>query len=86
MAALTILGESRDLWTTSLDRGTLSPLTTNAATEFDPVWSRDGRELFYVLDKTAIRVQRIARDAPDTGRPLWNESAKLDTIEHRGVP
>ena len=79
MAALTILGESRDLWTTSLDRGTLSPLTTNAATEFDPVWSRDGRELFYVLDRPPFELQRMAPDAPDTGRPLWNEPAKLDT-------
>ena len=79
MAALTILGESRDLWIASLDRGTLSRLTTSEATEFDPVWSSDGRELFYVLDRPPFELQRTTADGIDAGRPIWKDPAKLDT-------
>ncbi|MEO5763196.1 MAG: protein kinase, partial [Vicinamibacteria bacterium] len=50
-AALAIQGESQDLWTLSLDRGTLSRLTNGEATEYGPVWSKDGREIFYVVDR-----------------------------------
>ena len=46
---------------------TLSRLTSGEGTEFDPVWSRDGRELFYVLDgrlssSTGSRSGRPTRD------------------------
>ena len=36
-AALTIKGESRDIWTYSFERGTLSRLTSSEGTEFDPI-------------------------------------------------
>jgi serine/threonine-protein kinase len=79
LAALSILGENRDLWISSLDRGSLSRLTTAEATEFDPVWSHDGRELFYVLDRPPFELQRIGPDRPDTGQPIWKEPPKVDT-------
>ncbi len=79
VAALTILGETRDLWTASLERGTLSRVTTTAATEFDPVWSHDGRELFYVVDRPPFELQRIAAGAIDAGSPIWKDPATLDT-------
>jgi eukaryotic-like serine/threonine-protein kinase len=78
-AALTIHGESRDLWITSLERGTQSRLTSGGGTEFDPVWSHDGRELFYIFDRPPFELRRIAVDAPDTGRPIWNDPPTLDT-------
>ena len=78
-AALTIQGESRDLWTLSLERGTLSRLTSGEGTEYDPVWTRDGKELLYVVDRPPYELHRIAAGAPDSGRPLWDEPAKLDT-------
>ena len=77
--ALTIRGESRDLWTYSFERGTLSRLTSGEDTEFDPRWSRDGRELFYVLDSPPFELHRITVGAPDSGRPIWDERAELDT-------
>ena len=77
--ALTVLGESRDLWTYSLERRTLSRLTSGEGTEFGPVWSRDGRELFYVVDRPPFELCRIAVGAPDTGRPIWDETTKFDT-------
>jgi Tol biopolymer transport system component len=77
-AALTIQSESRDLWIMSLERSTLSRLTSGGGTEFDPVWSQDGRELFYIFDRPPFQPHRIAVGAPDTGRPIWNELATLD--------
>jgi hypothetical protein len=78
--ALTIQGESRDLWTWSIERRTLSRLTTGEGTEFDPVFSRDGRELFYVFDRPPFDLFRIPVGSPDSGRPVWDEPAKVDTL------
>ena len=80
-AALTIRGESRDLWTYSFERGTLSRLTSMETTEFDPRWSHDGRELFYVVDSPPFELHRIAVGAPDSGRRIWDERAERDTID-----
>ncbi len=77
--ALTIRGESRDLWTYSLERQMLSRLTSGEYTEFDPTWSHDGRELFYVVDSPPFELHRIAVGSPDSGRPIWDEPAELDT-------
>jgi eukaryotic-like serine/threonine-protein kinase len=86
--ALTLQGDSRDLWLTSLERGTQSRLTSGDATEFDPIWSHDGRELFYVFDAPPFVVQRIGVDTPDAGRPVWNEKTTMDTtglaVSHDG--
>ncbi|MBK6406122.1 MAG: protein kinase [Holophagales bacterium] len=79
-AALTIQGESRDLWTYNLERATLSRLTSGEGTEFDPVWSRDGRELFYVFDSPPFELHRIPVGAPDSGRPIWDEPPTVDTL------
>ncbi|HVS02399.1 MAG TPA: protein kinase [Thermoanaerobaculia bacterium] len=78
-AALTIQQESADLWTYSFERGTLSRLTSGPDTEFDPVWSRDGRELVYVVDRPPFELHRIAAGAPDSGRPVWEERTERDT-------
>ena len=78
-AALTIQGESRDLWISSLERGALSRLTSGGGTEFDPMWSRDGRELFYIFDRPPFELQRIGVGAPDSGRPIWNDRGTLDS-------
>jgi eukaryotic-like serine/threonine-protein kinase len=77
-AALTILGKSRDLWTLSLERGTLSRLTSGDDTEFSPTWTPDGRQLLYVVDRPPFELHRIAAGSPDTGRPLWEEPAEFD--------
>jgi eukaryotic-like serine/threonine-protein kinase len=79
-AAVTITQDSWDIWTLALDRGTLSRLTTGLATEFDPRWTRDGRELLYVLDRPPHEFQRIGAGSPDSGRPLWPEPADVDHL------
>ncbi len=54
-------------------------MTSGEGTEYDPVWSRDGRELFYAVDRPPFELHRIVVGAPDSGRPLWDEPAELDT-------
>jgi serine/threonine-protein kinase len=76
--ATAILGESLDLWTYSLERGTLSRLTAGARTEFAPFWSRDGSSVFFVLDRPPFEIHRIAFGAAAEGEPLW--TAELDTV------
>jgi serine/threonine-protein kinase len=76
--ATTILGESLDLWTYSVERRTLSRLTTGPRTEFSPFWSRDGRTVFFVLDRPPFEIDRIAFGSSAEGEPLWK--AELDTI------
>jgi Tol biopolymer transport system component len=78
-AAVSILDDSSDLWLYSFARGTLSRLTSAKSMEFDPAWSTDGRELFYVVDTTVFfDLRRMDVAAPDSGRPIWNDAAKLD--------
>jgi Tol biopolymer transport system component len=76
--ATAIQGESVDVWTYSVDRGTLSRVTTGPRTEFSPFWSRDGKTLFYVLDRPPYELQRIAFGQSGSGQPLW--PATLDTV------
>ncbi|MFT5050900.1 MAG: Tol biopolymer transport system component [Chlamydiales bacterium] len=85
-AALTIQGESQDLWTYSFERGTLSRLTSGEDTEFDPKWSRDGRELFYVVDRPPFELHRITVGDPESGRPIWDETTELDTTSIAVAP
>ena len=80
-AAVTIQQESQDLWTLSLERGTLSRLTSGEGTEFGPVWSSDGSELYYVVDRPPFDLYRIPSDSPDAGRPLWDQPSELDTSD-----
>ena len=72
-----IMGKSLDLWTYSLERRTLSRLTTGPRTEFAPYWSRDGKTLFFVLDRPPFEIHRIAFGASAESEPLW--TAELDT-------
>jgi Tol biopolymer transport system component len=85
-AAVTIQAESRDLWTYSFDRGTLSRLTSGDVTEFDPVWSADGAELFYVVDSPPFELFRIRVGSPDTGERIWSERTELDTTRIAASP
>ena len=73
-----ILGESLDLWTFSLGQGTLSRLTSGARTEFHPYWSRDGRSVFFVVDRPPFEIHRIGVGGSAEGEPLWE--TELDTI------
>jgi serine/threonine-protein kinase len=73
-----IIDDNLDLWTYSLDRGTLSRLTTGPRTEFAPYWSSDGRSVFFVLDRPPFEIYRIAVGASAEGAAVWR--AEHDTV------
>ncbi|HKI85471.1 MAG TPA: hypothetical protein VKA53_01875, partial [Thermoanaerobaculia bacterium] len=85
-AATTILGDNRDLWTVSFDRGVLSRLTTGGKAEFDPVWTADDKQLIYTVDVPPYTPYRISVGAPDSGQPLWKDKVAQDTVEPRLSP
>ena len=76
--ATAILDESLDVWTYSLERGTLSRLTTGPRTEFDAIWSRDGKTVFFVVDRPPFEIHRIAFGSAANDEPLW--TADVDTV------
>jgi serine/threonine-protein kinase len=49
--AVTVVGDSRDLWIHDLSRGTLTRFTFGDTAEFNPVWTPDGRRLVYSLEE-----------------------------------
>jgi hypothetical protein len=63
----------------SFERATLSRLTSGDKTEYDPVFSNDGRELFYVVDAPPFELFRIGVGAPDSGKKIFTEAATVDT-------
>jgi hypothetical protein len=84
--ALTILGESFDVWVLNFERSTLSRLTSGEKTEYDPAFSRDGRELYYVVDSPPFDLFRIGAGAPDSGKRIFDEAATVDTYGVMAAP
>jgi dipeptidyl aminopeptidase/acylaminoacyl peptidase len=64
---------SGDLWTMSLDGGEPVRVTDNAAAESSPMWSPDGRFLFYVSNRSGSsaiwRIQISERTGRTRGQP-----------------
>jgi Tol biopolymer transport system component len=79
-AALTIQGESLDIWVYSFERGTMSRVTTGGKSEYDAVWTPDGKELLYVVDTPPFELHRTAAAAADAGRPIFDEKSGKDTF------
>jgi hypothetical protein len=80
-AAVTMTGTSRDLWIYNFDRDTLSRLTSSDDTEFDPIWTPDGRNLIYVVDQPPFTLFKIPVGQPDRGAPLFGATQEHDTTK-----
>jgi serine/threonine-protein kinase len=50
--AFDIVGANRDIWIWSLQRPSLTRLTSGPTEDLLPVWSRDGRRVFFASDRT----------------------------------
>jgi eukaryotic-like serine/threonine-protein kinase len=50
--ALDIPGVNRDIWIWNLQRSNLTPLTSGPTEDVVPVWSRDGRRVFFASDRS----------------------------------
>jgi eukaryotic-like serine/threonine-protein kinase len=63
-------GSQRDLWTMNPRGDQLVQLTDDAATDWNPVWSHDGKYLYFVSDRSGgMRLWRVAIDEA-SGRAL----------------
>ena len=61
--ALTIRDENdADVWVYDLARGTFGRVTSSPTTQFNPVWTPDGRRLFFVFEEPVFHVYSRAVD------------------------
>jgi serine/threonine-protein kinase len=78
--ALTIQGDSLDLWALEIPRGTLSRVTAKPGTELGPLWAKDRSALLFVVDRPPMETHRIPFGSSAEPQPLWKEPAELDTV------
>jgi eukaryotic-like serine/threonine-protein kinase len=55
-------GRAPDVWILDLARGSLSPLTHGPASNFDPIWTPDGKRLLYVSERPVFDVYSRSAD------------------------
>jgi serine/threonine-protein kinase len=67
--ALDVRGENRDIWIWNTQRPTLTKLTNGPTEDMVPMWSRDGRRLYFASDRTGnFDVYSQAADGATTER------------------
>jgi len=71
---------TRDLWVFDLKRGTNSRLTYDPADDFDPVWSLDGRRIFFTSNR---RGPRDIYEKPANG--IGSETVVLDSKQGKNA-
>src|SRR5262245_20423320 len=65
----------RDIWTVPAGGGEPTPVTNDEATDWNPVWSPDGKYLYFASDsRGAMRFGRVPSD-PTTGRGIGRPEA-----------
>jgi eukaryotic-like serine/threonine-protein kinase len=65
--AVSLLEDDRDLWVIALDGSAMHKVTSGPAPDGMPVWSRDGREIFFTTAQRIInRVPSDGATAPQT--------------------
>jgi serine/threonine-protein kinase len=50
--AVDVTGANRDIWVWNIPRSTLTQLTSGPSEDMSPLWSRDGRRVFFASDRT----------------------------------
>lgn len=48
------MGGQRDIWTAGVDGKGALAVTDDAATDYNPVWSPDGKRLYFLSDRTGV--------------------------------
>jgi eukaryotic-like serine/threonine-protein kinase len=67
-------GLAPDVWILDLTRGSLSPLTHGPASNFDPIWSPDGKRIFYVSERPVFEIFSKAADGSGNEEMLLSTS------------
>ena len=68
--SLTIADKTWDLWALELDRGTLSRLSSEPATQFGARWMPDGEQILYSQDDPPYNLYRRRADGSGEPEPL----------------
>lgn len=59
-------GHAPDIWILDLARGSLSPVTHGPASNFDPIWTPDGKRVLYVSERPIFNIySRLADGSGD---------------------
>ena len=75
-------GFDSDIWTVELSRGVATRFTFHASENYIPKWSRDGRRIVWVSDRSGKEnIYMKAIDSSDDDEPLLNESALFSKSE-----
>jgi len=67
-------GLAPDVWVLDLTRGLLSPLTHGPASNFDPVWTPDGKRLIYISERPVFDTFSKAADGSADEKLLLSTS------------
>ncbi len=68
------VGEPRsNLWLHDLARGTTTQLTRGDSSAESPVWSKDGRHLYYQRDSPIADIYRVAVDGLSPSELVWHD-------------
>ncbi len=67
-------GHAPDVWILDLARGSLSPLTHGPASNFDPIWTPDGKRLLYVSERPVFDVYVRSADGSGSEEPVLTSS------------
>lgn len=68
-------GGKRDVWTISADGGEPKTVTNDAAVDWNPIWSKDGKYLYFVSNRSgSMNLWRVGIDE-DTGEVLGKPEA-----------
>ncbi len=79
--------KKRDLWILSRSSGERRRLTSDPADEMNPLWSPDGRWIFFTADKNGVRnIYRVAAsgNGPTESVLASNEDLNLEDISSSG--
>nr|MEE4267940.1 protein kinase [Candidatus Krumholzibacteria bacterium] len=71
-------GQNRDVWLQDLERGTRSRFTFSEASDFAPVWSPDGRSVFYCREEPQFSIYQRPTDGSQEPQLILME--KVDTV------
>jgi eukaryotic-like serine/threonine-protein kinase len=63
-------GNQCDIWTMAADGSDQRPLTNDAATDWNPVWSGDGKHVYFISDRQSVASLWRMRVDEVTGRAL----------------
>lgn len=69
--ALTVQGESLDVWVYEMERQVLRRLTLSSRSEFGPIWRPDGRSVIFVTDVPPFDVYEVNASGGES-RPVYS--------------